>query len=275
MSRDLHEVAKETLVWLMLAQSGAADHNQGWGGISAWNKDGVWAAPYPEVSGYLIPTLIKWGQVRSAQEVANWLLTKQLPSGAFPDLKGEPTLFDSAAVAEGLRSIYGLMLEHKYFVALDKLATWAESVPEMSWDFPLYNTRAAAVWEMEFTWSWDTPMRSHYLGYWLEALYRAYEEEEVRAALEDLVVPADNLLYFEYEPGWIATTQRKDLCATLQVAALFHLLGDRDKARLMISSVVEHVRPDGGVPLDPAHPEEAFSWCAKFLLDAIWLVLYT
>lgn len=67
-------------------------------GSSAWQSRffhplRLWSYPYPETSGYLIPTFydyIAWGGKfsRDAQEcidsIVTWLLSMQLPSGAFP-----------------------------------------------------------------------------------------------------------------------------------------------------------------------------------------------
>jgi hypothetical protein len=40
--------------------------------------------PYPEVTGYYIPTLYNWGEQELARSCTRWLLSIQLPTGAFP-----------------------------------------------------------------------------------------------------------------------------------------------------------------------------------------------
>ena len=39
--------------------------------------------PYPEVSGYYIPTLLKWGEIDRAKHYGDWLLSIQTQEGAW------------------------------------------------------------------------------------------------------------------------------------------------------------------------------------------------
>ena len=58
--------------------------------------------PYPEVTGYFIPTLYNWGEQELARTCTRWLLSIQLPSGAFPAPDGVPYTFDTGQVMRGL-----------------------------------------------------------------------------------------------------------------------------------------------------------------------------
>ena len=58
--------------------------------------------PYPEVTGYFIPTLYNWGEKELARTCTKWLLSIQLPDGAFPAPDGVPYTFDTAQVMRGL-----------------------------------------------------------------------------------------------------------------------------------------------------------------------------
>ncbi|MEJ2565589.1 MAG: class I SAM-dependent methyltransferase [Gammaproteobacteria bacterium] len=58
--------------------------------------------PYPEVTGYYIPTLYDWQERALARICTKWLLSIQLPEGAFPAPDGVPYTFDTAQVMRGL-----------------------------------------------------------------------------------------------------------------------------------------------------------------------------
>ncbi len=58
--------------------------------------------PYPEVTGYFVPTLYNWGERELARACTRWLLSIQLPDGAFPAPDGVPYTFDTGQVMRGL-----------------------------------------------------------------------------------------------------------------------------------------------------------------------------
>ncbi|HMW84070.1 MAG: terpene cyclase/mutase family protein [Pseudomonadales bacterium] len=63
--------------------------------------------PYPEVTGYFIPTLYNWGEQALARSCTRWLLSIQLPSGAFPAPDGKPYTFDTGQIMRGLCAALG------------------------------------------------------------------------------------------------------------------------------------------------------------------------
>lgn len=58
--------------------------------------------PYPEVTGYYVPTLYQWGETELARTCTRWLLSIQLPDGAFPAPDGVAYTFDTGQVMRGL-----------------------------------------------------------------------------------------------------------------------------------------------------------------------------
>ena len=58
--------------------------------------------PYPEVTGYWVPTLYQWGETELARSCTRWLLSIQLADGAFPAPDGVPYTFDTAQIMRGL-----------------------------------------------------------------------------------------------------------------------------------------------------------------------------
>lgn len=62
---------------------------------------------YPEVTGYWIPTLYEWNEPELARACTRWLLSIQLPEGAFPAPDGVPYTFDTGQVMRGLVAALG------------------------------------------------------------------------------------------------------------------------------------------------------------------------
>src|SRR5579872_5211075 len=59
--------------------------------------------PYPEVSGYYIPTLLKWGERELALRYARWLVAIQNQDGSWSDAEGKASYtFDTGQILKGL-----------------------------------------------------------------------------------------------------------------------------------------------------------------------------
>lgn len=68
--------------------------------------------PYPEVSGYYIPTLIRWGYRDLAVQYAKWLCSIQKEDGSWYDTNdNSPYVFDSAQILKGLIAIRDILPE--------------------------------------------------------------------------------------------------------------------------------------------------------------------
>lgn len=90
------------------------------GGANVSHKNTV---PYPEVTGYLIPTLLKWDQQQLAMCYARWLLTVQNSDGSFsgPGMT-TPFAFDTGQIIRGLAAIVPSLPEAE--MALEKACDW-------------------------------------------------------------------------------------------------------------------------------------------------------
>ena len=60
---------------------------------------------YPEVTGYIIPTLYDLGEKDFARDLALWLISVQHPDGAFCAPDGMPYTFDTGQVLRGLLTV--------------------------------------------------------------------------------------------------------------------------------------------------------------------------
>lgn len=108
--RDSGETLDSLLGWLLDAQ-----HPDG--GIAAYYSLLTgYSAPYPEVTGYIVPTLYDCSHangnlraVGTAERATCWLLSLQMPTGAFPgglhgDQRDEaqPSVFNTGQILQGL-----------------------------------------------------------------------------------------------------------------------------------------------------------------------------
>jgi hypothetical protein len=80
------------------------------GGIAVSSDQQV---SYPEVTGYLIPTLLECGERDLALELARWLISIQRPDGGFggPTEPDESYLFDTGQVLRGFVAVADLLPE--------------------------------------------------------------------------------------------------------------------------------------------------------------------
>lgn len=87
--------------------------------VSSKQKD----TPYPEVSGYFIPTLLNHGHKDLALQYGRWLVEIQQPDGAWRDFNQEhPYTFDTGQILKGL---FSLSHHHPEFMeSLEKGAAW-------------------------------------------------------------------------------------------------------------------------------------------------------
>lgn len=113
------------------------------GSAHSWSPLFGWAKPYPETTGYLIETLLRWSQYCQpeqsavfqalALQAADWLLALQLPSGAFPGLLAghqKPSVFNTAQIMFGLAAAYEQSQQDKYRQALARAGAWLAQIQE-------------------------------------------------------------------------------------------------------------------------------------------------
>jgi hypothetical protein len=100
------EVLRSSLNWILHAQRRD-------GGIAAYYSLLTgYSKSYPEVTGYIIPTLYDFARmtgrddvVTAAERATHWLLSLQMPTGAFPGgLAGEmqPSVFNTGQILQGM-----------------------------------------------------------------------------------------------------------------------------------------------------------------------------
>ena len=138
----------DSLEWMKQAQDYGMDD-----GFSSHYEEGVgWHASYPEVTGYIIPTMIKIGKqnddndsVKRGIRAANWLLSIQNKSGSFNGrLVDEPTptpvVFNTGMIIFGLLSVYRETNNTSYLNSAIRAGNWLVDIQESYGVWEDYNT---------------------------------------------------------------------------------------------------------------------------------------
>jgi hypothetical protein len=148
--------------WLCTAQDASPD-----GGVPGlYNLLKGWGAPYPETTGYIIPTFLHYAQTfnnvdarRRAIRMADWEVDVQLPSGAVRsgtlDVKAAPAVFNTGQVLFGWTAAYTATRNEDFAEAATRASEWliANQEADGAWRRSLsalttssvqsYNVRAA------------------------------------------------------------------------------------------------------------------------------------
>lgn len=131
----LKEPLIKSAVWLSFAQDCASS-----GGVPAAYRMGLgWAAPYPETTGYIIPTFLHLSKIleqnifeRRAIRMGEWLLSIQGDDGSFPggvvkrhNTQSSPSIFNSGQILFGLLALSEQFAsENKWLDAALRCANW-------------------------------------------------------------------------------------------------------------------------------------------------------
>jgi len=133
-----------------------------------------WSRPYPETTGYLIPTLLELGKhlesdiyLLAAQSVGRWLVSIQFDGGAWQgglynsSADGSPSVFNTGQIIKGMVALYRETGEDQWLQTASRAAFWlAQGVDEKGlWpasdykaeETPSYYTHVA--WPILEVWS--------------------------------------------------------------------------------------------------------------------------
>ncbi|MEW6749581.1 MAG: hypothetical protein AB1505_01205 [Candidatus Latescibacterota bacterium] len=127
------------LDWLCRAQD-----TTGCGGVSAgYFLRAGWGHPYPETTGYIIPTFLDAAAAlgreeyrQRARRMGDWEIEVQLPSGAVRggrgrlDRPGVPIVFNTGQVLQGWTALYRTTGQERYGQAARRAADWLAGVQE-------------------------------------------------------------------------------------------------------------------------------------------------
>jgi hypothetical protein len=133
---DRDDALREAVLWLCRSQEAGPDD-----GSSCFHLASGWSAGYPEVTGYILYTLLRYYRLTGDREVyehamrmADWELSVQLPNGAFQggyvSTQREPVVFNTAQVLQGLIRVHGTAGDNRYLNAACHAADWLVEIQD-------------------------------------------------------------------------------------------------------------------------------------------------
>ena len=135
-----HDHLMAAINWLKRAQDASGDG----GFIGRYNLKTGWSSSYPETTGYIIPTLLRLADefhdddyIKRAQRAIDFLLSVQLPSGAFPGAEiaensTNPSPFNTAQIMHGLQAWTARTGDERTRTALQRAGNWLCEVQDFS-----------------------------------------------------------------------------------------------------------------------------------------------
>lgn len=137
------QVLESVIGWMLAAQKNE-------GGIAAYySLLSGYSAAYPEVTGYIIPTLYDYARetgasnARAASEQATrWLVSLQKSSGAFPGglhgTDGEPSVFNTGQILQGLVRAHAETGDQRILESARNAGIWLAEIQQSdgSWSGP-------------------------------------------------------------------------------------------------------------------------------------------
>jgi malonyl-CoA O-methyltransferase len=255
---------------------------------------------YPEVSGYLVPTLLQYGERELAIRIVRWLLSIQRANGSYTSSDGVPHIFDTGQVLRGLLAgseivpgaldaarraadyLYGQMVDGGRKGFGDR---YSGTIPENVHIYvlpPLIQTseileksayREAAEKCLEFYCRDKDALQienlTHFLGYELEGLIDLGRKDMVMPILKKLgaLQSEEGALRGKENVRWTCSP------GLAQVAICWYKTGQWETADKALEWLEEHQQPTGGFlgsygPEASYFPDTELSWAAKFYLDA-------
>ena len=134
---DYRKNLKSTANWLVKSIK------NGKGGSSAFFSPLTgWSKPYPETTGYIIPTLIKLSNYFedsrfsfAAHDLGDWLLSIQSNLGFWhgglhsniQQIETSPSIFNTGQIIKGMMALYRHTEDNKYLYAANNAANWLVS----------------------------------------------------------------------------------------------------------------------------------------------------
>jgi hypothetical protein len=143
--KDSRRHLDATIQWICRAQDrcGGAGVSAGYSVVHGWHP------PYPETTGYIIPTFFDYARLTSSDEcrerglrMADWELEVQLPSGATQGglycgarRDRRPTVFNTGQVILGLCRAFVETRDQRYLDVAERAGEWLVSAqsPDGSW----------------------------------------------------------------------------------------------------------------------------------------------
>lgn len=253
--------------------------------------------PYPEVTGYLIPTLLEAGETILAKKYADFLSYMQHPNGSFCGDDGREYFFDTAQVLRGFNAAAKIWPEYK--VNVKKSAqylyscignnghtekSYNESIPETVKLYGLQPLREAgkilgnkafenkalkAFKVLKDKANANQNVLSHFMAYIIDGLVEFGENDLAKKLAQDLFSRQkdDGSISAYPNINWVCST------GLAQIAIIGYKLGfakEANKAMEYLATIQNESGGFYGSYGEKANyfPQEEIGWAAKFYLDA-------
>lgn len=209
-------IIEEGIAWLSRAQDRSLSQD---GGVARhFSLLNGWATSYPETTGYIIPTMITYGQetgsrdaIARARRMLDWLAAIQFPDGGFQggmvhQVPRVPVTFNTGQILMGLAA--GAVLDPRYLEPMRKAADWLVATQDTDGCWRKHPTPFAAAGEKTY----ETHVA---LG-----LMDAAAVDGNRGYLESALKQVDWALANQTANGWLAKC-----CLEEPMHPLTHTLG--------------------------------------------------
>lgn len=299
MQTDYRTAAEKAIAWIVSHET--AEHGIAYGSTRT--------EPYPEVTGYIVPTLLQYGHCELAERCIEWLITIQQDDGGFCGARGSRKyVFDTAQILRGLNAAYrNDIRKEQVKYALQKACAYLysrmqeegrggyipeyrpeENIPETILLYTLAPFREAAghlqchEYEqaiqncMEYYLNHprfcDVKDLTHFVAYQTEAMIELSRTECIKSVLNYY----GNIFH---EQGMIPAHEGDEwacMPGAAQFAKCWYLLDDAETAEQVIEWLENYQTETGGflgsVGIGATYfPAEELSWAVKYYLDANWL----
>lgn len=255
---------------------------------------------YPEVTGYFIETLLKWGYNDIAKDCFNWLLLIQNTDGGWPDLTLNKTsvFFDSAQIIRGIKcysDLYKINASQSiksylsYFSKNkeDQLLPHQLTITGISWYF--INLQAAWIvnkyWPEYISVKWLHNKLKRSFDVWSPGFQNSHFDIYILEAMHELQLFPDKfnkyITYFDNkvsENGLVPCDRKNQApcyTASAQLGVLYYKLGRRKEADMLLFRLLQELDIDEGnwtgSGIEGNYMQnEQVSWTLKYFLDMLY-----
>ncbi len=260
--------------------------------------------PYPEVTGYWIPTLLEADEEGLARKSAGFLAGVMSADGGIPGPDGKGYFFDTAQVLRGLLAMSARAREFRPAACAaaeymrrriaddgsiaDDYTDYKGEIPRaivlfglrplreaaVSFDEPRYAEaaeKAAAHYTREFM-DLDKDVLTHFLAYMIEGLWENGREKEALLALEEVFrrQSLNGSIRGRAHSWWVCSV------GVAQFAVLAYKAGMTDRGDRALAYLCRRQNRSGGFFGSYGwgakyFPKAEISWANKFFLDAVLL----
>jgi malonyl-CoA O-methyltransferase len=260
---------------------------------------------YPEVTGYIIPTLYQYNKKTLAIEMAEWLISIQNKDGSFSSLDGNVYTFDTGQVIRGLVTVLDDFprVKEPLTRACDWVLTqimpngeiitpskkmWSNLVDERIHLYILPSlikagqklnksqyieaAKCAINYYKRLPDLLEFNTLTHFYGYIVEALCDLNELDLAKAAMEIMnrLQKQDGSVPASANVSWICTP------GLAQLAVIWYKLGMRRQGDAALEYLIKIQNMSGGFYGSYGRGAKYFayeeiSWATKFFLDALYL----